>query len=154
MSLKSGKYFFDNMFSTLWTQTPIHYAGCEFDAEGMAQWVNPVYTPSRQEKASLSNKVTRTYANIYIPCWADNDVDVMGLMDDVIDFIETNTVSPYKINSVQVIDHGFDDSNKVFGIIMVGIEHISGDCTVSSRTARNVVNQATDVYNNAVQTVN
>ncbi len=133
--LKAGKFFFDEMFSTLWTQTPVHYAGQGFDAEGMDQWINPTYRPSRRDRPSLSGQVTRTYANIYIPCWAETDVDVMGLMDDVIEFVETNTVSPYKINNISIIDHGFDDSNKVFGIIMVSIEHYQGICVVQPPAA-------------------
>ena len=126
--MKQGKFYFDNMFSTLWTQTPVHYAGMDFDASGMPQWINPTYRPSRQEKASISNGVTRTYANVYIPCWADTDVDVMDLMDDVIKFVDSNTVSPFKITNTSIIDHGWDDSNKVFGIVMISIEHIDGTC--------------------------
>ncbi len=129
MGLREGKFYFESMFNDLWTQTPLHMAGMEFDGEGLAQWINPSYRPSRYDKPSLSNTMKRVYANVYIPCWADTDVDVMELMDDVIEFVETNTKSPYKINSISIIDHGWSPSNKVFGIIMVSIEHTYGYCT-------------------------
>jgi hypothetical protein len=138
--LKATKFYFDNLFQTLWTTTPIQYAGQEFDGHGLDQWVNIVYKPLRSSPASISGTAAYNYGQLYIVCWAENDVDVMGLGDNIVEFMQTEVDNRrFKINGYSVIDHGWDDSNKVFLMFsfqmqeMVGYcaKPVSKDCTIS-----------------------
>ena len=127
-TFKDGKFYFENMFSTLWVDTPVHYAGEEFDSASLDEWINPRYTPSSMANISLSKTADITYANLFIPCWAKNDVDVMGLTDNVIEFVKEHISQPYNIKGIDIIDHGWNETNKVFTVIMVRIEHRGGAC--------------------------
>ncbi len=152
-NFKAGKFYFDKMFVDNWTLTPVHYAGEEFDGTGKDRWVNPSYKPTSRGSASLSKDVKRVEANLFVPCWGETDVEVMELLDEVIDFVEAHTKSPYTILNTSVIDHGWHDTNKVFGILMFSIEGIIGDCqNVSVLTP--VVNANNNVVNNTIPIVN
>ena len=149
-AFKDGKFFFDEMFVSKWTRTPVHYAGQEFDGKGKTEWVNPSFSPTSRANASLAKSVKQINANIFVACWAETDVDVMDLMDEVSDFMDTNAGPAYQILNTAVVDHGWHESNKVFGILMFTITYKVGTCapTKPPTSATVVVHNGTTVVNN------
>ncbi|RLA73554.1 MAG: hypothetical protein DRG30_06150 [Epsilonproteobacteria bacterium] len=128
-NFKDVKFYFESMFATKWAITPIHYAGQEFDAIGIDKWINISYNPQRSESCSVSGNSFYIYGTLYIPCWADNDVDVMELTDAVIKFIGDNIETPYKITNTSIIDHGWNDASKSYTIISIGIKNLIENCS-------------------------
>ena len=128
-NFKDIKYYFEDMFNTGWTDTPIHFGGQEFDAPStFAEWINLVYTPQRSERGSISDNLSIIYGTVYISCWAEDDVDVMGLTDDVIAFVEEALASPHKILKTTIIDHGWNTANKSYTIIALNIQSTLNEC--------------------------
>ncbi len=128
-SFKSTKYYFENLFSTLWTDTPIHYAGQEFNGDGVEKWVNPFYTPRGGSNFGVSNEASVGMGVLYVACWTDNDTDCMELADDIVAFVNTNIDNTsYKIGRFEIDDHGWNESSKVFMIVNFAIETVDGVC--------------------------
>ena len=127
-NLKETKFYFENLFTTEWLATPIHFVGQEFDQDGTKQWVNPYYTPTRSMPNGISGMTTRNYGTVYVACWAENDVEAMGLADATIDFISSNVGTAYTIKNYSIEDHGWHKTNKVFVIISFNVEILEGIC--------------------------
>ena len=126
--LKETKFYFENLFATLWTNTPIHYAGQEFDATGIQRWINPTVTPVRNTFNGLGQRKLFEF-NLYIPCWAENDVESMQLADEIALFVKDNVDgSLYHSNGYDVIDHGWQDSNQVFTVLSFRFKSFDGQC--------------------------
>ena len=117
MSLRANKLYFENEFFTKWTDTPIHYAGQEFNSEGIDKWINPVYHPLSGKPqgmtkfgASMSQR-----ASFDIVCWAKNDADAMELSDNIIAFVADNVnSSKFAVSGYQVGDHAWDNTGLVY----------------------------------------
>ncbi len=129
MNFQAAKFYFEDMFKNVWTTTPIHFAGQEFSGEGISKWVNPVYSPRNMTNAGISNTVNKNFGVVYVACWADNDVDAMGLGDLVVDFMKSQVNSQYRIQAINVDDHGWQSSNKVYMILSFSIEYLGGECS-------------------------
>jgi len=127
-NFKEIKFYFEGMFSSKWTKTNVHYGGQDFDATGIDEWVNPTYSPENSRKLSLSDGVDVINGVLYIPCWSTNDVKVMALSDEVTKFIEDNIEYPHTVTRVNVIDHGWEKSNKAFVILAISIKSQFRNC--------------------------
>ena len=115
MNLQATKKYFEDMFSSYWTNTDIHFAGQEFDGSKRNSWINPIYKPLRNTSNGVSSTTSIEMGQLYIVCWADTDNEVMGLAASVIEFIDVNVETPlFRSRGHDMIDHGWDDSNKVF----------------------------------------
>ena len=113
-ALKQTKYYFDDMFSSNWTSTPIHFAGQEFDNNNIPSWINVSYTPVRSTATGLGNS-NRTIGSVTVVCWDTNDVGVMELADEVIDFMKDNVEqNSYSLRGYDVDDHAWHTSNSVY----------------------------------------
>ena len=129
MNLKETKYYFEDIFSRLWSETPVHYAGMDFDATKQPKWINPVYKPLRSTNNGISIETRVDLGQLYVVCWADYDVDAMELSDNLIDFLDENVDKTlFRSRGYEVIDHGWDDSNKVFVLLSITYEHFVGSC--------------------------
>ena len=129
MTLKETKFYFENLFSTLWTDTPIHYAGVNFDGAQQSKWINPVYKPMRSRNNGFSSNTFVALSQLYIVCWADHDIDAMELSDNVITFVnESVDKTQFKSRGYEIVDHGWDDSNKVFVMLSFSYEQLVGTC--------------------------
>lgn len=125
-TLQQTKFYFENLLQGLWTNTPIHFSGQEFNEKGISKWINPHYTPRGGETTGL-DALTTNEGMLYISCWADTDVDAMALGDEIIDFINTNIDrNSYRIRRYEVADHGYTESNKVYAIIGFNIQTLDG----------------------------
>ena len=126
---KETKFYFENMFSTNWNATPIHYGGQEFNSENIDTWINIVMKPVRSEPASISGGLNKYAADFYVVCWAENDVKCMELGDTITDFMEANTdTNKYSVNRYRVIDHGWQDNNEVFMVLSFSLNIYNGIC--------------------------
>ena len=126
-NLHATKEYFENMFATKWTETPVHYVGQDFDQDSVVKWINPFYAPSRSENSGISG-VTRNYGNLRVACWADSDANAMELVDTVITFIGSNVGVEYRIFNYSIDDHGFHKANKVYVIVSFSLEILEGTC--------------------------
>ncbi len=124
---RETKLFFESLFSDDWAQTPIHFAGQEFKADGIPQWVNVVYTPLTGRPQGVSRDTSTSLGLLSVICWAENDADVMSLADDVVAFINGNT-GKYKVNNYEITDHSWQDSNQVYMYLTFNIEAYDGVC--------------------------
>ena len=125
---KDTKFYFESMFQSFWTTTPIHYMYQEFKAP-KDSWINVVYQPLRLGSGSLSRTTGDVDSNLSIVCWANNDVEVLTLVDDIITFLEDNNEHDlYHIGDMQVIDQGVDDSNKAFIYLSFAVSNKVGAC--------------------------
>jgi len=130
MSMKETKFYFEDMFLKEWCDTPVHFVGQDFDASAHAKWVNPVYKPLRSTSNGISGESSIELGQLYIVCWADVDVEVMELADDIITFIHANLDKlAYQARGYEIIDHGWDDTNKVFVVLSFTFEHFAGSCS-------------------------
>ncbi len=157
--LKNIKFYFENLFATKWTETSIHFAGQEFDPQalGISSWVNPYYTPTRRRNFGLGGGGKIYYGDLYITCWDDNDVKVMELGDKIADFIDSSVDRGlFKLQGYDVVDHGWDTTNKAFVLLSFKFETIRGTCgaTPSPTTRTPVVNANNNVVNNTIPIVN
>lgn len=129
MSIKETKIYFETLFASDWTDTDIHYAGQEFDGPTRDKWINPVYKPLRSRNSGVSDTTTIDMGQLYIVCWAEIDLEVMELADDVINFISENLdKQQYREKGYEIIDHGWGDSNKVFVVLSFTFEKFNGTC--------------------------
>lgn len=132
MNLRETKFYFENIFSTLWLETPVHYAGQDFDGAKHDAWVNPVYTPSHSIPNGISTTSNVQVGRLYIVCWAEEDVSVMDLVDVAVDFINTKVDKQlFRHRGYDVIDRGWDDSDKVFVVLAFTFEQLTGICVNS-----------------------
>lgn len=121
-SLKSTKYYLESLFSQNWSETPIHFAGEEFDGKSIDKWINIFYSPLLSRSGGLSES-SYTIGNFYVICWANTDVDVMSMGDNAVSFMNTNIdKSYYKLKNFEIADHGWNESNKVFLVLTFSIE--------------------------------
>jgi len=129
MNLKETKYYFENIFNSSWNKTPVHYAGMTFDGSKQSQWVNPIYKPMRNRSNGINDDTTVALGQLYVVCWADYDIDAMTLSDDVIAFLKEEVDgSLFRSRGYEVVDHGWDDSDKVFMLLSFTYEHFVGEC--------------------------
>jgi hypothetical protein len=126
-NFKETKYYFENMFATNWSQTPIHFVGQEFDASGIDAWVNPRFVPSRGDTVGINGNKTKQYAELDIVCWAKNDVEAFDLADQIVAFINA-TIEGFDINGYEINDHGWNDSNMVYVVLTFVFNYYTGDC--------------------------
>ncbi len=133
MNFQAAKFYFEDMFKNVWTTTPIHFAGQEFSGEGISKWVNPVYSPRSMTHSGLSLTANYNYGSLYVACWADTDVDAMALGDEIVDFIKNTTDPFFKVKNINVDDHGWQSSNKVYMILSFTIEYYVGNCGESNK---------------------
>ncbi len=133
MGLKETKYYYENMFKTLWTSTPIHFAAQEFDKKikTTGEWVNLIYKPTSLVTSSFSGK--KAYGLVYVVCWSDNDVRSMEIADEVIKFIQENNDSLlYSIKNIEIVDHGWQTASSAFTILSFRVEYYEDQCPLSS----------------------
>ena len=129
MSLKETKFYFEDLFNKEWDCTPIHFVGSEFDGSEHEKWINIVYKPLGGSHDNLGNSAYKSMNQLYIVCWAENDVQGMDLADDVVTFVDEHVdASLYRQRGYDVIDHGFDESNKVFLLLSFTFEQRIGTC--------------------------
>ncbi len=127
-SLQATKYYFDELFMSSWTSTPVHYAGQEFNAKEVPQWVNPFYAPKYGDKKGLSNTLSSNYGNLYVACWAETDVEVMAIADDVVAFLNNIVNKEYRVKKYEISDHGWQESNQVYIMLTFSLEVLDGAC--------------------------
>ncbi len=129
MNLKETKYYFEDMFSSYWTETPIHFAGMEFDGSQHDRWVNPVYKPLRSRSNGISTSTDINMGQFYVVCWGESDIDAMELSDTTIEFMADKLdTTKFRSRGYEIIDHGWDNSNKVFVMLSFAIEQFEGVC--------------------------
>jgi len=149
--LKDIKFYFENLFATKWKGTSIHFGGQEFDpkALGIKKWVNPYYSPLRNKNFGLGDGAKIYFGDLYITCWEDNDVLVMELADEVSSFIEEEVDKTlFRFNGYEVVDHGWDSTNKAFILLSFSTQTIRGKCFPSAQPTT-----ATRIVHNGVQLV-
>ena len=113
--MKDIKQYFERLFNDSWLLTPIHFAGQEFDQDKTVRWINPVYTPQGTANSGVSKDARRVSSTISIICWAENDLEVMALADEVVAFMENNVeANAYSLRGYNVEDHAWHKSNKVY----------------------------------------
>ena len=127
MNLQETKKYFEDMFENSWLETPVHFTGQDFDGKEHDQWVNPVYKPLRNTSNGISASTSIDMGQLYIVCWADTDTDAMELTDTVIVFVKDN-IKDFRHRGYDIIDHGWDESNKVFVMLSFTFEQFSGSC--------------------------
>ncbi len=144
--LKEIKFYFENLFATKWTNTAIHFSGQEFEPKGLASWVNPTYSPTRRRSFGLGGNANTQYGDLYVVCWSDNDVNTMELADKVSAFIDTEVDGTlFRIMGYEVLDHGWDSTNKAFIMLSFPIKTIGGECDLKKKNI--VINKGTPVVN-------
>ena len=121
MNLQTTKKYFEDIFHNYWNETDVHFVGQDFDGAQHESWVNPVYKPLRNTPNGVSTSIEM--GQLYIVCWAENDTDAMELADITIEFIKANVdKSLFKSRGHDIIDHGWDESNKVFVMLSFSFE--------------------------------
>ena len=129
MNLVETKKYFEDIFEDGWLETAVHYVGMEFDGSQHDRWVNPVYKPLRSTPNGISESTSISMGQLYIVCWADNDGDAMELADSVVAFISTDVDKTlFRHRGHDVIDHGWNESNKVFVMLSFTFEQFNGTC--------------------------
>jgi len=134
-SLQETKLIIEELFKTNWTDTPIHFSGQEFDARKMPQWINLIIRPSRITRASVSNGRSIMSLDVYVPCWSDTEAESFELADKIIAFFNSKVGSsaikilmPNSIDSVTIIDQGWNEANKSFVVPMFSMTVQVGNC--------------------------
>lgn len=125
--LKETKFYFETLFAENWSTTPIHFVGQDFNQDDTPRWINPFYTPSYSQAKGLGD-LTSNYGVVRIACWAENDVEAMGLADVMITFMSENTSNAYRVAKYTIDDHGWHKSDKVFVIVSFNVEILEGIC--------------------------
>ena len=129
MNLQETKKYFETIFAEDWSITDVHFVGQEFDGSEHDAWVNPVYKPLRSTTNGVSTSTSIDMGQLYIVCWANSDVEVMELTDTVVAFIADKVdKSLFRSRGHDIIDHGWDDSDKVFTMLSFTFEQFSGSC--------------------------
>lgn len=118
------KIYFDQMFSDNWCDSEIHYAGEEFNSDGLNKWINIFYQPAFGASTDLCES-TLNNGNLHVVVWAEVYLDAMELSDDVISFVDTYIdKNLYRVRRFEISDHGFNESNNAFIIVTFSIEAI------------------------------
>ena len=128
-NMKETKYFFENMFLTNWSDTPVHFVGQEFTAKGLTSWINPRFVPSGGRLGGLSGLRSRLEAELDVVCWAKNDVEAFDLADKIVSFVHANA-NDFNINGYEVNDHGWNENNMVYVILTFSFTYYAGMCTL------------------------
>jgi hypothetical protein len=129
MTLRESKYFFEELFSNGWTNTPIQYGGEEFTGKGLPSWINIFYTPEITKRIGYGDS-TVTHSSFNVVCWADTDVEALTISDEVIRFMnKTKFPNGMTIDGYEVGAHGWEESNKAFTMLNFNIKVISS-CTL------------------------
>ena len=136
-NLKGTKYYFEKLFQDEWTNTPIHFAGQEFDSTGRDTWVNPRFVPQGGSLNSFGMR-TKLYGAVDVVCWAKNDVEVFDLVDNVVEFMSAHG-KDYAIHKFEVNDHGWDDSNMVYVYLTFNLTYYEGECQATAPTTYNTI---------------
>jgi len=126
--MKENKFYFENMFATKWTNTPIHFVGEEFDSKGITSWINPRFVPSGGTLAALSGQLTRIKSELDVVCWGKNEMEAFDLADSIIEFVKSNA-DEFSITHFEINDHGWNESNMVYIIVTFALNYYEGDCT-------------------------
>jgi hypothetical protein len=127
MNLKETKFYFEDMFFTNWTSTPVHFAAQQFDKtiKTSGEWINLYYTPVGMGNMSLSNQKASGAVNVV--CWADTDLRSMEIADEVMEFMtEFNTSRVYTVRRLDIIDHGWQTATSAYTIVSFKIEYFEG----------------------------
>ena len=127
-NFKETKVAIEKMFYDNWYDTPIHYAGVEFDATDIDKWVNPVYEPDSILNTSMSGTSIVSTGAMYIVCWASNQFDAFELADTVTTMIGSNMPDDISTIRSSMIDQGFDPSGKAFVVIRYNIKSYIAVC--------------------------
>ena len=129
MNLRATKKYFEDIFHSDWTETAVHFVGQDFDGSQHDSWVNPVYKPLRNTPNGISAKSSIEMGQLYLVCWAKDDVSAMDLADLAVEFIGENVdKSLFRSKGYDVVDHGWDNSDKVFVMLSFTFEQFSGTC--------------------------
>ena len=151
--LKEIKFYFENLFATEWTTTAIHFSGQKFEPKGLASWVNPTYSPTRRRSFGLGGNANAQYGDLYVVCWSDDDVNTMELANEVSAFIDGEVDKTlFRIKGYEVVDHGWDSTNKAFIMLSFPIETIGGECELKQKLL--VTNHGTPVTNGGNPVIN
>ncbi len=146
-ALQEGKFFFDELFLSGWTITPIQFAAQDFSGKNLPAWVNIVFTPYQTSNASIGPKGKLIYATVTVVGWAENDVLAMELADQIAEFMDAGVLpSIYSIKQTNIIDHGWDASNKAYTITQFAIQYYSGDCSPVATCVNSVGDQDGRAY--------
>ena len=122
MSYRAIKCQFENRFKNDWADTPIHWAGQEFDVKGIDERINPYFVPTSTRKTGIADGSTLQRGLFNVVCWAKNDADVFTLADKVNIFMKD---CQYNITFSEMADHGWSDSNYVYALMLYEIEIIN-----------------------------
>ena len=129
MNLRATKKYFEDIFHSYWTETEVHFVGQDFDGSQHDSWINPLYKPLRNTPNGVSTKTSIEMGQLYLVCWAEDDVSAMELADLAVEFISENVdKSLFRSKGYDVVDHGWDTSNKVFVMLSFTFEQFSGTC--------------------------
>jgi hypothetical protein len=144
-NLKQTKYYFENLFATKWSKTPIHFVGQEYNSKGIPSWINPRFVPAGGRLSALSGQQTKLRGELDVVCWAENDVEAFDLADNIIDFVGANATD-FTISNFEINDHGWNESNMVYIIVTFTFTYYAGICT-APKTLRHIVHNGKTVTN-------
>jgi hypothetical protein len=145
-NLKETKYYFENLFATKWTETPVHFVGQEYNSKGVSSWINPRFAPSGGRLSALSGQQTKLRGELDVVCWAKNDVDAFDLADKTIAFV-SNNATDFSLTNFEISDHGWNESNMVYVVITFIFTYYAGTCVVSKKS-RYIKHNGKTVTNN------
>jgi len=126
-NLKKTKFYFENMFATKWSGTPIHFVGQEYDATGVDSWINPRFVPTGGRVKGIGGGTTRLNGELDVVCWGENEVDAYDLADRVVDFVESNA-NDISITQFEINDIGWNTSNMVYVVLTFVFTYYRGSC--------------------------
>ena len=79
-----------------------------------------------KSKVNLEEEVNKY---ITVPVFAENDVNVMQLGDQISAFVDEGVLnSEYTIKQTNLLDHGWDESGKAYLITQFTVEFYAGVC--------------------------
>jgi len=152
-ALQANKFYFEDLFFKDWASTPVHFAGQEFSADNLPEWINPTYHPRGGTIFGLSGDATELKGSLHVVCWADNDVKVMALSDKVVDFISQKVDnSLFRIKGFEVVDHAWHESNSVYLVLSFNIESYEGICSIKE-VVEYIVDHGVPVFDNGDQVI-
>ena len=121
--LQDIKLDIETKFYDHWSDTKVHYGGEEFDNKGLDKWVNVIYTPTLMHKSGLSSTKTNTYnVNVYMVCWAKDDIMGSSLVDTITTFTDEQFFSVLQ-SDIEIVDRGWDESNMVYYLLRFNYQY-------------------------------
>lgn len=128
-TFKDNKVYFEKKFFDNWIETPIQPVGEDWSAKTIDAWINPFYSPSSGSLAGFGTDSSKLNGTLSVVCWAKTDYKVMDLADKLIEFVG-NKVNPnlFNIQSFEIADHAWNETNFVFMYIIFNVESYSGVC--------------------------